>query len=106
MRAALNSLATVAPDWVRAHLEPDWFDRYSRRVEEYRLPKGEAERKQYAEVIGADGSALLWAIYDETTPIWLREIPAIHCLRKTWVHQYSDFLADQPFYDLRHEFAH
>lgn len=88
MRAALNSLATVAPDWVRAHLEPEWFDRYSRRVEEYRLPKGETERKQYAEMIGADGSALLSAIYDETASIWLREIPAIQCLRQTWVHQY------------------
>ncbi len=88
MRAALNSLATVAPDWVRAHLEPEWFDRYNRRVEEYRLPKGETERKQYAEVIGADGSSLLSGIYDETAPMWLREIPAAQCLRETWVHQY------------------
>lgn len=34
-RAALNSLATVAPEWLINHLQSDWFDRYSRRIENY-----------------------------------------------------------------------
>jgi transposase len=88
MRAALNSLATVAPDWLRAWAEPEWFDCYSVRVEEHRLPKGEAERKRYAELIGADGSLLLTRVYDETAPSWLREVPAVQILRRTWVHQF------------------
>jgi transposase len=92
MRAALNSVATVAPDWLREQAPPEWFDRYSLRVEESRLPKGEAERKQYAELIGADGSRLLSAIYSETAPAWLREVPAVQILRQTWVHQ---FYADE-----------
>ncbi len=88
MRAALNSGATVAPDWLREQAPAHWFERYSLRVEESRLPKGEAERKQYAEVIGADGSRLLSTIYSETAPVWLREVPAVQILRQTWVHQF------------------
>ena len=88
MRAALNSLATVAPDWLRAWVPAEWFDRYSVRIEEHRLPKGEAERKRYAEQIGADGSLLLTRVYEETAPVWLREVPAVQILRQTWVHQF------------------
>jgi transposase len=88
MRAALNSVAIVAPDWLREWVPTEWFDRYSHRVEEYRLPKGEAERKLYAEAIGTDGSLLLSRVYDEPVLAWLREIPAIGILRRTWVHQF------------------
>jgi len=88
LRAALNSVATVAPDWLGGWVPAEWFDRYSVRVEEYRLPKGEAERKSYAEQIGADGSLLLTHVYDETAPAWLREVPAVQVLRRTWVHQF------------------
>jgi len=38
-RAALNELAVVAPDWLQALAPPVWYERYSRRVENYRLPK-------------------------------------------------------------------
>src|SRR3954452_20937669 len=34
LRAALNAVATEAPDWLRSVASPEWFDRYSRRVEE------------------------------------------------------------------------
>ena len=40
LRAALNGLATVEPEWLRSWAPPEWFDRYSTRVEESRLPKG------------------------------------------------------------------
>lgn len=33
-RAALNSLAVVAPKWLKAHLQADWVDRYGHRIEE------------------------------------------------------------------------
>jgi transposase len=55
LRAALNSLATVAPAWLADLVAPDWFERYATRVEEYRLPKGEAARTALGERIGADG---------------------------------------------------
>jgi transposase len=58
LRHALNVLAEVAPDWLRASVaqqHPEWAERYGRRIEEYRLPTGKAARQVHAEVVGADG---------------------------------------------------
>jgi transposase len=88
MRAALNSLAVAAPDWLREHVEPEWFERYGPQVEEYQLPKGQEARYTYAATIGADGSQLLNAVYSSEAPAWLREIPAVQVLRRVWVQQY------------------
>jgi transposase len=38
-RPALNSLAVVAPDWLRAQVPTDWYDRYASRIEDYPMPK-------------------------------------------------------------------
>jgi transposase len=88
MRAALNTLATVAPEWLCTVLSPDWFDRYEKRFEGYRLPKGKAERQRYAEQVGTDGFRLLQALYSDTAPIWLREISMVQTLRQMWVQQF------------------
>src|SRR6266487_3216612 len=42
LRAALNEVASQDPDWLRQWVPADWFERYSRRVELWRLglPKG------------------------------------------------------------------
>jgi transposase len=88
LRAALNDLAVVAPDWLRQQITADWFERYSQRFEESRLPTGETQRSAYAEQIGTDGLQLLAAIYHTTTPCWIREVPAVAILRRTWVYQY------------------
>lgn len=70
LRAALNGVATVAPDWLTGVAAPEWFERYAIRVEEYRLPKGEVARTALGEQIGTDGHALLAAIYAPTAPAW------------------------------------
>jgi transposase len=88
LRAALNAVATVAPEWLREQAAPEWFERYSARIEESRLPKGEEAREQYAELIGADGSHLLSAIYKPSAPGQLQDLPAVEILRRTWVCQY------------------
>lgn len=88
LRATLNDLATVAPIWLGEWVPSDWFDRYSRAIEEYRLPKGIPARQAYAETIGQDGMQLLSAIYEDG-PDWLRHIPSVDILRQMWVHQYS-----------------
>ena len=88
LRATLNNLASVFPEWLSGIAHPDWFDRYGKRIEGYRLPKGKDARQELAEVIGVDGMVLLDAIYSESSPDWLREIPAVETLRRTWVHQY------------------
>jgi transposase len=38
LRHALNALATTAPDWLQSWVPAVWFDRYSRRFADYRLP--------------------------------------------------------------------
>lgn len=89
LRAALNALAVAHPNWLSSLVTPDWFDRYSKPVEESRLPRGTEARNDYAAIIGQDGMKILEAIYDDaTTPQWLREIPVIETLRIAWVHQY------------------
>ena len=89
LRAALNSIATVAPNWLKAWVPAEWFDRYSRAIEEYRLPKGIDARKEYAEIIGADGMCLLERVWDDATPHELQQLPTVEILRQTWVHQYQ-----------------
>src|SRR5205823_4461256 len=88
MRFALNSLAIVAGDWLVAHSDPEWLDRYGHRIEEARLPRSQAERQALAEVIGQDGSNLLTEIYAADAPALLREIPAVETLRRIWVQNY------------------
>lgn len=89
MRAALNSLAVVAPDWLRAHSHPEWVDRYGTRLEDSRSPLGEAERQAFAEDIGRQGRELLDALFDPTAPEWLRHVPAVEVLRQVWVQDYQ-----------------
>jgi transposase len=59
LRHALNSLAVVVPDWLRAQAPPEWFDRYGRRMENYHLPKTAAAPEALAATIGADGHCQL-----------------------------------------------
>jgi transposase len=87
-RHALNVLAEVAPDWLRAHgLPPEWAERAGRRIEEYRLPKGTAEREAYANEVGADGWRVRDALDDPLTPGGLRDLPAVSALRRVWEQQ-------------------
>jgi len=88
LRHALNSLAGVAPQWVRRHCPAEWVERYGPRVENYRLPPSKAERGAEAERIGRDGHALLTGLYAADAPAWLREMPAVETLRQVWVQQY------------------
>lgn len=48
LRAALNAVAAVAPDWLRGVAPPDWHERYDRRVEDARLPEAGPRRDAYA----------------------------------------------------------
>jgi transposase len=77
LRAALNSLAVVAPDWVQALAPAGWYERYGRRIENYALPKSDAERQALAALIGADGQTLLEAIEAEGAASWLGQVPAL-----------------------------
>src|SRR5215204_3062643 len=88
MRAALNALADAAPDWLLAHTPPEWFERYGRRVEEYRLPQGREAREAFARQVGEDGMRLLTDLAAPEAPQTLRDLPAVDVLRRTWVQRY------------------
>jgi transposase len=87
-RAALNALSVAAPEWLSKHLKKDWFDRYGRRIENYRLPKLDSERETLGNQIGTDGFSLLNKIYALSAPEWLRYLPAIEILRVVWLQQF------------------
>jgi transposase len=88
LRAALNVLAIVAPDWLRAHALPDWMDRYDRPSKDDRLPNKKAEQEALRERIGVDGAVFLSAIGSADAPAWLREVPAVEVLRRVWIQNY------------------
>jgi transposase len=84
LRAALNAVATVAPDWLQAVTPLAWYERSSRRIEESRLPKDTAAREAYAQMVGEDGFHFLDALEAPDAPQEARELPVIATLRRTW----------------------
>jgi hypothetical protein len=90
MRAALNTLATVDPDWLREHADPEWFERYGRRIEDQRLPKGKDAREEYLlKTVGADGMRLLEQLDAPYTPQGLKELAEVEILRRLWEQHYE-----------------
>jgi transposase len=89
MRAALNSLATVTPEWLRQVVPLEWYERYERRIENYQLPKTDAARAALGAQIGADGWSLLTLLDEVSSGECWRELPAVKTLRQVWGEQYS-----------------
>jgi transposase len=88
LRAALEALATAAPRWLQGFVPDHWYERYGQRARDWRLPRAEAARAGLAITVGADGFALLEAVYAAGAPTWLREVPAVQTLRLLWIQQY------------------
>jgi len=96
LRAALNSLAMAIPEWLRAVAEPEWFQRYGSRIENFSLPKTEAAREQLAAVIGADGRSLMHAIGISDARDQLAKLPEVILLERVWNEQFVDGDDSQP----------
>src|SRR5260370_2985002 len=84
LRAALDDLAALAPGWLVTQITPDWFERYSHRVENYRLPKAENQRTALAQQIGADGVHLLAALVRAEAPVEAKDLESLQVLRRVW----------------------
>lgn len=89
LRAALDDLADLSPDWLVKQVTPDWFERYSHRVENYRLPKAESQRTALAQQIGVDGVHLLAALDRPDAPTEGKDLDSVQVLRQVW-QQYYD----------------
>ncbi len=89
LRAALNALAAVAPDWLRAVAAPDWHDRYDRRVEEMRLPESGPKRDAYVVQVGTDGYRLLDVLALADAPTDAAALPAVAVLRRVWARHFE-----------------
>jgi len=88
LRAALNTLAQAAPEWLREIAEPHWFDHYATRAENSRFPKSEAQRDEVRLRIGRDGTRLLTALWSPSAPEELRALESVEVLRQVWVQQF------------------
>ena len=89
LRATLNTIATVEPDWLRAFAPPDWLKRYGRRIEDARLPEPGPKREAYARQVGEDGYRLLEAVAGDGAPESLASLPAVAVLRRVWARHFE-----------------
>ena len=89
LRAALNELASAAPEWLQSLAPLEWYERYSKRIEDNRLPREQSKRDTYAQRVGEDGFALLDALEDDQAPEEIRDLPIIDTLRRTWHRHYE-----------------
>lgn len=89
LRVALEAIVVAAPEWAQTQIPPPWRERYGRRIEDYRLPKGQTEREAFAVTVGADGLALLAALAAPEAPPRLGELPAVVLLRRVWEQQFA-----------------
>lgn len=95
LRAALESVAVTAPEWLASWMPATWQEQYEARMDSYRLPSDENERMQLTWRIAADGYFLLNAAFAATAPGWLRQVPAICILRTVWLQQFQRTITDE-----------
>jgi transposase len=89
LRAALNAAASIAPDWLQALAPLAWYERYGKRIEDVRLPKEQADREAYAQIVGEDGFHFLDAVEAAEAPKEVQDLPVIATLRRTWQRHYD-----------------
>ncbi len=89
LRAALNDLAEVAPEWLLSVISPDWFDRYVHRFELQRFPKGEQAKEALRRQVGEDSWHLLQAASTEHAPQSVQACPSLSLLRQVWAQHFE-----------------
>jgi transposase len=95
VRAALEALTAACPDWVAQRIcVPDFARRYGTPMTSWRPPQSEARREELAIAYARDGYALLGAVYDSSSPGWLRELPAADVLRRVLLQNYTRAITD------------
>jgi len=94
VRAAAEALAAAHPAWLEQRIcVPDWNRRYGTPMTAWRPPVSQAKQDELAIAYARDGYALLEAVYDTSSPAWLRELPAVDVLRRVLVQNYTRTIA-------------
>jgi transposase len=90
VRAALEALTAAHPAWVAQRIcVPDFTRRYGTPLTSWRPPASQSKQGELAVASARDGYALLEAVYDDSSPAWLRELPAIDVLRRVLLQNYT-----------------
>ena len=89
VRAALEALTAACPAWVAQRICVPDFARYGTPMTSWRPPQSQARREELAIACARDGYALLEAVYDSSSPGWLRELPATDVLRRVLLQNYT-----------------
>jgi transposase len=87
LRTALNELAAASPTWLTSAAQPEWFVRYGARIEDTRLPRGEAAREEFARQVGEDGFILLKMLSEQQPD--LLKLDKIQTLERVWQRHYT-----------------
>ncbi len=91
----MNELATLGPDWLRGVAPVEWYQRYSRRIEDDRLPDSKEKRAAYAQTVGEDGFVLLDLLQGPEAPPQFGQLPSIAALRQVLARHY-ECVMDEP----------
>lgn len=86
LRAALNDLAAADPEWLRSVAKPVWFERYAKRIEDYRFPTGKEARHKLILEVAEDGYFLLNALAGADPTLSGLEQVAI--FKQVWEHHF------------------
>src|SRR5712691_8649834 len=90
VRAALEVLTAAHPHWLEQRIcVADFARRYGTPMTSWHPSASQARRDELAITYARDGYALLEAVYDRSSPAWLREVPALDVLRRVLMQNYT-----------------
>ena len=92
MRATLNDLATVTPEWLSEVVPAEWYQRYGKRAEQTRMPSSEKGRNEYALMVGQDGVLLLKLLQQKPD---LLKLESVKTLQKMWERHFARSETDE-----------
>ena len=95
VRAALEALTAAHPHWLEQRIcVADFARRYGTPMISWHPPASQTGRDELALTYARDGYALLEAVYDRSSPAWLREIPAVDVLRRVLLQNYARIITE------------
>lgn len=89
LRSALEAVAARAPEWLAGQIGAEHVQRYGKPVDNWRLPKTDAQRSRWLAQAGADGFALLDAIGGAGVPGGLSDVVAVSTLATVWSQRFE-----------------